>query len=270
MMRIEIESVGRGRDLALIHGWGIGPSAWTALLPLLTPHLRVHLVALPGYGAARHPPSALPSAPDFCASAESLVNSLPAGCTLCGWSLGALLALQAVVQEAPAASPRSAGLILCAATPAFTQRADWAHAQPPALLESFRQALASDAAGTLQRFIALQGQGDSQARANSRRLAQALIADGLPDAATLLRGLDWLGAVDLRARLTDLAPKLPTLIVHGENDPLMPLAAAHWLKRTLPQSQLEIFAGAAHAPFINDPERFARLIFDFCDVPTRN
>jgi pimeloyl-ACP methyl ester carboxylesterase len=43
----------------------------------------------------------------------------------------------------------------------------------------------------------------------------------------------------------------------------MPLPAAHWLKEQLPNAHLERFAGAAHAPFLNDPERFAQLIGDF-------
>jgi pimeloyl-ACP methyl ester carboxylesterase len=44
---------------------------------------------------------------------------------------------------------------------------------------------------------------------------------------------------------------------------LMPLPAAQWLKEQLPHAHLERFAGAAHAPFLNDPKRFAKLIGDF-------
>ncbi len=87
----------------------------------------------------------------------------------------------------------------------------------------------------------------------------------LPSTETLLTGLGWLRDIDLRnivARIT-----CPVLLIHGENDPLMPLAAAHWLAAQLPQATLDVFPGAAHAPFLNDPERFARRIGAFLHAP---
>ena len=299
-MKLDIDRYGDGPDLALIHGWGIGAAAWDELLPLLTPHFRVHVVALPGYPrapeersersfqtypvedphqstmpampAGKTPPDALssssPETPtdsvDFVATAAAIAEALPPGCALCGWSLGALLALQAVLLSPPLAPQRFARLILCGATPAFVQRDGWPCAQPPALLDRFDAALADGSEATLKRFIALFNQGDRQARTIGRTLARALAARGLADAATLARGLDWLRRVDLRAPIKTIAQ--PTLVIHGEADPLMPLAAASWLADALPQARLEVFAGAAHAPFANDRERFARLLVDFCDA----
>ena len=253
-MTLGIDRFGDGPDLALIHGWGVGAAAWDELLPLLTPNFRVHRIALPGYGNA-------PDGADFKDTAAAIGEALPAGCTLCGWSLGGLLALQA----AALAPQRVDRLVLCGATPAFVQRDGWPHAQTSALLNGFGEALAKDAAQTLQRFIALFNQGDRQARAITRTLAKALTANGLADHTTLARGLDWLRRVDLRAQVSAIAQ--PTLVIHGEADPLMPLAAAHWLAAALPDAQLEVFGGAAHAPFLNDRERFAQLLTDFCHAP---
>ena len=256
-MNLTIDRCGDGPDLALIHGWGIGASAWDELLPLLTPNFRVHRIALHGYAPAA------PDDADFVDTAAAIAESLPPECTLCGWSLGALLALQAALL-----APRRVGrLVLCGATPSFVDRDGWPQAQPPALLDRFDAALADDAAATLKRFIALFNQGDRQARAITRTLSKALAAEAPPDGATLARGLDWLRRVDLRAQLSAIAQ--PTLVIHGEADPLMPLAAAHWLAAALPDAQLEVFGGAAHAPFISDRERFARLLVDFCHAPAR-
>ena len=304
-MTLCIDRFGDGPDLALIHGWGIGAAAWDELLPLLTPRFRVHRVTLPGYQATAdssaaeriersfQPPtrqdprqstilaappgkapldapsrasSENPSLPaDFVNTAEAIAEALPAGCTLCGWSLGALLALQAARLLPPLAPQRVARLILCGATPSFVEHDGWPHAQASALLDRFDAALTDDAAATLKRFIALFNQGDHQARAITRTLSRGLAADGLADGATLARGLDWLRRVDLRAQLSAIAQ--PTLVIHGENDPLMPLAAAHWLADALPDAQLEVFDGAAHAPFLNNRERFAQLLIDFCHAP---
>lgn len=247
-----VRSLGEGPDLALIHGWGFGPAVWASLVQPLAARCRVHLVSLSGYGAA---PA---DGANFLDTAQALVDALPPRVALCGWSLGALLAQQAALL----APRRIARLALVAATPSFTQRADWTPAQAPALLESFMAAVAQDAGGTLQRFAALLNQGDAQARSLGRSLAATLASGELPDAATLTKGLAWLRDVDLR----DHAPALtmPTLLIHGARDPLMPLAAAEWLAGQLPDARLETLAEAAHAPFLADPARFAERLTEFC------
>ena len=260
-------------DLALIHGWGIGRAAWDEALPLLSDRFRVHCVSLPGYDGSADTGDAGDAADSFDACATALAQALPAGATLCGWSLGALLALRAA-QLAP---QRCARLILCGATPCFTQRNDWPHAQAPAVLDGFCAALAAEnadesagIAATRQRFVALINQGDSRARLITRTFSRALAGETAaqaPDIVTLARGLAWLRGIDLREPLAELAGagSFPaSLVIHGARDPLMPLPAAHWLAQTLPDARLEVFADAAHAPFANDAPRFAQLLFDFC------
>jgi pimeloyl-[acyl-carrier protein] methyl ester esterase len=250
---------GAKQELFLIHGWGLGCAAWDAAFPALAQRFNVQRLALPGYGAPCSGPH-----PSFADTAAALAETVPAGAYVGGWSLGAMLALQI----ATLAPQRLAGLILVGATPSFTQRADWTPAQPPALLETFRGAIEQDVAGTLQRFIALLNQGDTQARPIGRALNKQLQSAPLADRETLLAGLGWLRDVDLRKMIP--AINTPTLLIHGENDPLMPLAAACWLNENLPGAQLQTIAGAAHAPFLNDPERFANLIGEYCHAAARH
>ena len=238
--------------LALIHGWGLGRAAWQPVTERLSAHYTLHIVDLPGYGAAQ------PDARSFVDTARRIVDELPVGTTLCGWSLGAMLALEAAHQ----CPERIPALILVGATPSFVQRQDWPHAQAPTMLSLFTAAVRSNPRDTLQRFIALLNQGDTQARANTRAQQQSLPAVDLPDSDSLLQGLDWLRKSELRPWVP--AVSIPTLLIHGEHDPLMPLAAAEWLAEHLPEAQLEIFKGAAHAPFLSDPERFAELLIDTC------
>ena len=253
-------------NLVLIHGWGLGPIAWRDALPALEARFNVLPLALPGYGEAVPAGNGGPY-PAFDETAANLASDLPEGAFVCGWSLGAMLALQ-IASMAP---QRLAGLILVGGTPSFVQRRDWQSAQPPALLDTFCSAIAHDAAGTLQRFVALLNQGDTQARAIGRALNRLLPSAPLADTATLLAGLGWLRDVDLRERIA--AVTTPTLLIHGERDPLMPLAAGQWLAATLSDARLAVIPGAAHAPLPQRPGEFRHAdwrILPCCLPPLSN
>jgi pimeloyl-ACP methyl ester carboxylesterase len=60
-----------------------------------------------------------------------------------------------------------------------------------------------------------------------------------------------------------LAEGLPTLIVWGEKDPLIPVRHAREAHERMAGSRLEIFPDAGHFPYRDDPERFASVLVDF-------
>jgi pimeloyl-[acyl-carrier protein] methyl ester esterase len=241
-------------ELVLIHGWGMNCDIWSPCLAAFEGIAKVRLVDLPGYGETPD------SGQSFAETAQSLADSLPANAVLCGWSLGVMLAMQAALL-----CPQNVGgLILVGGTPCFIQRDGWTAAQAPSLLEEFSAAVAKDGKTALQRFVALFNRGDAKARAIGRDIARNVLSASPPSTAALLAGLGWLRDTDLRERIPELA--CPALLIHGEHDPLMPLSAARWLAEKLPHARLEVFPGAAHAPFLNDPERFARLTGSFLDA----
>jgi len=62
-----------------------------------------------------------------------------------------------------------------------------------------------------------------------------------------------------------LAALIPSLIVWGERDSIIPVehgAAAH---EAMPGSRFEVFEGAGHLPHDEDPDRFADIVTDFCE-----
>jgi pimeloyl-ACP methyl ester carboxylesterase len=62
-----------------------------------------------------------------------------------------------------------------------------------------------------------------------------------------------------------LAEEMPSLIVWGSRDPLIPTKHAHTAHEAMPGSRLEIFDGAGHFPQLHDPVRFARIVEDFME-----
>jgi pimeloyl-ACP methyl ester carboxylesterase len=70
--------------------------------------------------------------------------------------------------------------------------------------------------------------------------------------------------VDARDRLY-LAQAVPSLLVWGANDPIIP--ARHGIRAhdLMPGSRLELFEGAGHFPHLDDPVRFISLLAGFVD-----
>jgi pimeloyl-[acyl-carrier protein] methyl ester esterase len=243
---------GRGRDLVLLHGWGMHAGIWDALVPALSQRFRVHAVDLPGHGASA-------SCDPYTLSriAAELARQMPSHCLVCGWSLGGQVALA----WAGAAPQQVERLALVSTTPCFTQRADWPHALEAAVLQDFARALAGDYEATLKRFLALQAQGDAQARRIMQQLRASLIARSRPDVRALERGLQILRDTDMRGSIA--AIKQPVMLIHGDRDKLTPLAAAEHLRDALPDARLAVMRGAAHAPFITDAAGFSAHLTEF-------
>jgi pimeloyl-ACP methyl ester carboxylesterase len=65
-----------------------------------------------------------------------------------------------------------------------------------------------------------------------------------------------------------LAEDVPTLIVWGAHDSIIPVAHGRAAAEAIPGSRLELFEAAGHFPQIDEPARFSALVAGFvADVP---
>jgi pimeloyl-ACP methyl ester carboxylesterase len=60
-----------------------------------------------------------------------------------------------------------------------------------------------------------------------------------------------------------LAASLPTLLVWGERDPIIPAEHGRDAHAAMPGSQLELFPGSGHFPHLDDPLRFVEVLDEF-------
>jgi pimeloyl-ACP methyl ester carboxylesterase len=60
-----------------------------------------------------------------------------------------------------------------------------------------------------------------------------------------------------------LTSQVPTLIMWGDQDPLIPVRHAVAAHDAMPGSRLVIFENVGHFPHCEDPERFIEVLFDF-------
>jgi pimeloyl-ACP methyl ester carboxylesterase len=79
----------------------------------------------------------------------------------------------------------------------------------------------------------------------------------------ILRGVATALRTDVREELASL--RLPTLLVWGSRDPLVPPALAREWRDGIPDARLATIAGASHLPMLERPTELARALLDFFD-----
>ncbi len=89
--------------------------------------------------------------------------------------------------------------------------------------------------------------------ADKRRAFLATIRTVVDPGGQTVSAVDWLPALE----------RMPTLLVWGARDRLIPVAHGIAAHEVIPGSRLEVFEQAGHAPHLKYPERFAALLRDF-------
>jgi pimeloyl-[acyl-carrier protein] methyl ester esterase len=238
--------------LAMVHGWGMNARVFDTLADKLAADFDVRALNLPGHGGR----DALPHN-TLQTWADDLVQQVPEGTTLLGWSLGGHVAMRAALDR-----PRNISrLILMSSTPRFVAAEDWEHGMAHADLQEFGMALMVDPKATLLRFLSLQTRGLSGQKTLLQQLRHTLLSAPQAQADALSSGLTMLNQTDLRKELPQLTQ--PTLVLHGALDTLTPPAAGAWLAGTLLHAQHIELPRAAHAPHLSHAEEVAAAIDRF-------
>lgn len=96
------------------------------------------------------------------------------------------------------------------------------------------------------------------------------LVDALPDETsrnafirTLRAVVDWRGQVVTMLDRCYLTEGMPTMLLWGDRDSVVPVRHAFGAHEAMPGSRLEIFEGAGHFPFHSDPTRFVSLVEEF-------
>jgi len=256
---------GRGPALLLIHGIGDRADTWADLIPELA---RDHTVIAPdllGHGRSDKPRADYAVA-SYANAMRDLLSVLEIDrATVIGHSLGGGVAMQFAYQY----PERCERLVLVASGGVAREVTPLLRLASSPVAELVLPLLGRTptrvVVGTLLRALAALG---TKLGGDAVELEQ--VFDALPDQASqqaflrTLRGvIDWRGQVITMLDRCYLTRGMPTLLVWGPRDGVVPFAHAAILHAAMPGSRLEVFAGAGHFPHHHDPVRFLAVVRDF-------
>jgi len=264
--RVAYRSAGSGPVIVLVHGITSTSATWERVMPALAKRFTVIAPDLLGHGESATPRGDY-SLGAHASGARDVANALGhERVTVVGHSLGGGIAMQFAYQF-PERTERlvlvSSGglgrevhlLLRAAALPG----ADYVL---PALTSAGLLTVGRSVGGVLKRLRLAPGE-DMQV------LAQGFAS--LDNAGSRQAFLHTVRAViepsgqrvSAQDRLS-LAGLLPSLIVWGERDSIIPVEHGADAHEAMPGSRFEVFPDAGHMPHDADPERFAELLIDFC------
>ncbi len=271
---VDFGGAGDGPTVVLVHGLGGSHLNWDLLAPLLTSHARVYAIDLPGFGLSEPGPR-LAGVRDNVAVLDRFVREVAGGpAVLVGNSMGGMIS----ILETARSPAKVSGLVLVdPAVPGPRQRPDGRVA-----LSFGLYALP----GVGERYLA-----SRRVRRGSRAsvlemlelcgVDLAAVPPGLIDRSVALvdqrqdvAGMDRAFLAAVRSLLLLLAdPRLmrramaqievPVLLVHGDRDRLVPVAAARDAARRHPRWRYVELADVGHLPQLQVPDRMAELILDW-------
>jgi 4,5:9,10-diseco-3-hydroxy-5,9,17-trioxoandrosta-1(10),2-diene-4-oate hydrolase len=252
-----------GAPLVLLHGVGTSAGEWSWVLPGLALNHRVYAVDLPGYDGSYEPPN---YAPAFTATfiGYFLDTVGVESAVVVGNSFGGLSALHLALSEPARVSALvlsdSAGLNR-AVNPALATISFPRTGQLVTVLAKTRPGAAQRALGRALLMFARPWRIPSKWLKDQYRLAQ------LPNftEATLATLRSTVGPSGQREVLLDELPRLqmPTLIVWGIEDRVLPYWQAQDALPRLQKGSLELIPNCGHLPHVEQPERFVSILDGF-------
>lgn len=249
---LRYDRAGSGPAVLLIHGWTCNRTFWQHQVTALRDRFTVITVDLRGHGESSRAKKGY-TIPAMAGDLEMLVRTLNVPhVALVGWSMGGMIAQEL----ARRLGDRVSALVLVGTTPgglADPKAPDFDQAR----LDGMRAAVRTDLKTSLRGLATQFFNAGTEAPLHSWAFHEIQKTP----AAVVETCFESILAADLRPHLKDI--KVPTLVLHGRHDALIPLAHGEQLKKGIPGAALTVFEHSAHAPFLEEPDAFNTTLTNF-------
>ena len=256
-IELHYEDHGTGKPVVLIHGWPLSGRSWENQIPaLIEAGHRVITYDRRGFGDSSQPWDGY-DYDTFAADLNTLLTELDLReVTLVGFSMGGG---EVVRYIATFGTDRIVKAVLAAAVPPYLYKS----ADNPdgglddATIGQFEAGVKGDRLAFLEDFSKkfFSAGGKLMVSESQRVYARNIAAFASPKGT-----LDCIGAfarTDFRDDLTKI--KIPTLVLHGDSDDLIPLPNAERLVAGIPGATLKVYPSTGHMPQL---ERRAEFLAD--------
>jgi pimeloyl-ACP methyl ester carboxylesterase len=271
--RVSYRTGGSGPVLLLIHGMAGSSATWLPVMPALAERFTLVAPDLLGHGESDKPQGDYSLGAFACTLRDLLVALGHEHATVVGQSLGGGVAMQFSYQY-PERTERLAlvgsGGLGREVNPLLRLLT------LPGSETVLRLACAAPVRGTIETLAGAVARAGLEAAPVVQELwrSYASLGDDAARAAflrTLRAVVEFRGQAVSASNRLHLAAEVPTLIVWGDADPIIPVEHAFAAHDSIPGSQLEIFEGVGHYPHCEEPKRFADVLGEFVEstVPAR-
>jgi len=251
------EDSGEGDPLLLIQGLGFSAALWYRILPALEQRHRVIRYDARGIGRSDVPEG--PYSVDLMAT-DAMAVLDAAGVDrahVFGCSLGGIVAQEVAIRH----GDRVQGLILCCTHPAGTA-AVWPDEAVMAMLRN-RATLPREEAIRASIPVAYADTTPQDWIEEDVRLRLELPTTETGYMGQLMAGLGYGGTIDRLPTVT-----VPTLVITGDRDQMVPPANTDLLADALPNATKVVVPGAGHVIFTDAPHALTAAMLEFLDGVT--
>ncbi|MDT5328275.1 MAG: hypothetical protein QOF25_5427 [Mycobacterium sp.] len=269
--RVAFLDAGAGEALLLIHGMAGSSTTWRAVIPRLSEKYRVVAPDLLGHGESAKPRGDY-SLGAFAVWLRDLLDELSISrATVIGQSLGGGVAMQFTYQHrdycerlvlisSGGLGPDLSWTLRILSAPGVEVMLPVVAPQPVLnvgnKLGSWLTSAGIHSPRAVEMWSAYSSLSDRQTR-------QAFLR-------TLRSVVDYRGQAVSAVNRLHLSSGLPTLLIWGDRDRIIPVAHGYAAHDALPGSRLEVLAGVGHFPHVESPTAVVDILDDFIATTTPN
>ena len=242
--RVRLLDSGTGDPVVVLHGWGGRIESVNPIIDCLSSHFRVVSVDLPGFGESPVP-AGVWGTPDYATFLRDLLADLGVDrAHFVGHSFGAKISFY-----------------LAATVPALVEKVVLA-GSPGLRTPPSGAARAKRAASRTARVV---GRLGPPGRAIRDRAYKAIASQDYLDAGPMRPIMVRVVNEDYK----DLLPRIdvPTLLIWGSADDAAPIEHGKMMEHLIPDAGLVVFEGAGHFSYLDEPQRFCRIVRHFFGAP---